>query len=82
MWCAKGAGGGGLLGKNSPKESLMRTFEDVVCQKEQFSRTVMLQSSPVVRSFLVLGYLKLLSSIQAGLCPLLWEEVLHHSAGN
>jgi hypothetical protein len=33
MWCAKGVGGGGLLGKNSPKESLMRTFEDVVCQR-------------------------------------------------
>jgi hypothetical protein len=36
MWCAKRAGGGGLLGKNSPKESFMRTFQDVVCQRSGF----------------------------------------------
>jgi len=34
--CQRSGGGGGLLGKNSPKESLTRAFQDVVCQRSGF----------------------------------------------
>jgi hypothetical protein len=50
------------LGENYPKESLMGPFQDVVCQRS----TVMLQSSPVVRSFPVLEYLNSLAVLKQG----------------
>jgi hypothetical protein len=46
MKSADSPGGGGLLGKNYPKESLMGTFQDVVCQRSGCGGGLLGKNSP------------------------------------